>query len=211
MPVRYYPSSRVRINQVTRGGILFLNGRPYTGRYYSTFDGKYYSGPNPMTGPNEPLSTIAPELQAAGITGGNLPISVQRQLLRNSKTATLIKANSAPKSYYPKPIQSDYDLGYIDRYFLKRQNDKGYIMEISPSEYASINNGTALYDTTFLETQQIRWKLTGALNTVRLGQYDIRAGIIDTNKRLIEAANLNFFGLVEFIGGEYSKFAKPTK
>lgn len=210
MPVRYYPSSRVKINQVTKGGELLLSGKPYVGKFYSTYDGKYYSGPNPMTGPNDRLLPVANSTNTSIISSG-IPSAVVAQLNKNAKRASVIKSETAPKSYYPKPIQSDYDLGYIDRYFLKKQNDKGYIMEISPLEYANINNGTAVYDTTFLETQQIRWKLTGPLKSIRLSQYDTRAGIIDTNKRLVEAANPNFFGLVEFIGGEYDKWAKPTK
>lgn len=211
MPVRYYPSSRVRVNQVTRGDQLFLNGKPYVGLFYSTYDGKYYSGPNPMTGPNEELLTISAEAQAMGLIGLYLPIDVQKKLLKSSKSLSQVSLDLSTKSYYPKPTQPNYDLGYIDRYFVKRENDKGYIMEISPLEYANINNGTATYDTTFLATQKIRWKLTGPLNSIRISQYDTRAGIIDTNKRLVEAANPNFFGLIEFIGGEYSKWAKPTK
>jgi len=62
-----------------------------------------------------------------------------------------------------------------------------------------------------LQIVSIQWKLTGPLNSIRISQYDVRAGIIDTNKRLVEAANPNFFGLVEFIGGNYSKYAKPTQ
>lgn len=210
MPVRYYPSSRVKINQVTKGGELLLNGKPYVGRYYSTYDGKHFSGPDPMTGPSDPLSSITNSTNT-NIVAYGVPPAVVAQLNKNATKAAIVRSNNVPKSYYPKPIQSDYDLGYIDRYFLKKQNDKGYIMEISPLEYVNINNGTATYDTTFLETQEIRWKLTGPLNSIRLSQYNTRAGIIDTNKRLVENANPNFFGLIEFIGGEYDKWAKPTK
>lgn len=209
MPVRYYPLSKVKINQLTRGGELFLNGKSYVGRYYSTYDGKYFSGPNPMTGPNETLQPVSK--QSNNVVNTNLPVSVQNQLQNVTTKVVDLKSNEAPKSYFPKPIQSDYDLGYIDRYFLKKKNDRGYIMEISPIEYVNINNGMASYDTTFLQTQQIRWKLTGPLNSIRVSQYDTRAGIIDTNKRLVEAANRDFFGLVDFIGGEYSKWAKPTQ
>jgi hypothetical protein len=83
-------------------------------------------------------------------------------------------------------------------------------MEISPQEYTAFINGTVNYDVSYYQVVDILWKLTGPLNTVRISQYDIRAGIIDTNKRLIENANKNFLGLMEFIGGDYTKFSRPT-
>jgi hypothetical protein len=43
-----------------------------------------------------------------------------------------------------------------------------------------------------------------------VNQYDTRVGIIDTNKRLVETANKTFLGIIDFIGGEYTKFSKPT-
>jgi hypothetical protein len=55
------------------------------------------------------------------------------------------------------------------------------------------------------------WKLTGPLNQKRVSQYDIRAGIIDTNKRLVEDMNKSFLGIKEFIGEKYDQFAKPTE
>ena len=84
------------------------------------------------------------------------------------------------------------------------------MIEVSPQEYTSFINGTVQYDVSFYQMIEILWKITGPLNTQRLSQYDIRAGIIDTNKRLTEAAEPNFVGIVAFIGGDYTKFAKPT-
>ena len=55
------------------------------------------------------------------------------------------------------------------------------------------------------------WKLTGPLNTVRLSQYDIRAGITDANKRIVENVDQRFLGLKTYIGEEYAKFSRPTQ
>jgi hypothetical protein len=54
------------------------------------------------------------------------------------------------------------------------------------------------------------WQLTGPLNDTRVSQYQIKGGIINTNRRVTEQKALSFRGLVEFIGGDYVKFAKPT-
>jgi hypothetical protein len=44
-----------------------------------------------------------------------------------------------------------------------------------------------------------------------VSQYDVRAGIIDTNKRLVENANKTFLGIKDFIGDDYAKFSRPTE
>jgi hypothetical protein len=213
MPVRYYPSFRVKTNQLTRGGEYSVNGKPYVGLYYTTYDGKSFTGPNPNLGPNEILDKIQ-------INGdSNIGLKSLQNSQGNTKFVTELSGitnnvNTSQKnivSFFPRPIQSDYDLGYIDRFFVKQKNNNGYITEISRLQYTEIVNGAVGYNISLLQTLNIRWKLTGPLNSKRISQYDVRAGIIDTNKRLVEQANPNFFGIIEFIGGNYSKFAKPTE
>lgn len=116
-----------------------------------------------------------------------------------------------PTSYQPKPTEADYARGYFQRYFVKKINQNGYILEISQQEYSSIEDGLVTYDVSLYQIEKTFWKLTGSLYTVRLAQYDIREGIIPTNKRLIENMEKRFVGIVPFINGEYDKFAKPTK
>jgi hypothetical protein len=212
MPVRYYPTSRIIANQLTRGAQLSKNGIPYVGLYYKTFDNKFYSGPNPVVGPNELLDDINSNI---GLSGNdiNRVINSENPKSHNNFTLSNLQQSRVPKSitsYFPKPIKTDYDLGYINRYFVKKKNDNGYITEISPSVFTSIVNGDPGYDTNMLQTQVIAWKLTGPLRSIRISQYDTKAGIYDTNERLVKAANPNFFGLIEYIGGQYDKFGIPT-
>jgi hypothetical protein len=121
------------------------------------------------------------------------------------------KSQNKPISYFPKPTESDYTKGYLNRYFVKRVNDNGYVTEISPEEYAKIQNGTVTYDVSFYLTAQLVWKLIGPLNTTRLYQYDIRSGIIDINKNQVEKLNKTFLGIFDFINEDYTRFARPTK
>jgi hypothetical protein len=37
------------------------------------------------------------------------------------------------------------------------------------------------------------------------------AGIVNTNEKVVTQANKNFRGLTDYIGGNYTKFAKPTE
>jgi len=213
MPVRYYPAFKIIPNQITKGGEFYLNGKSYVGLYYITYDGKVFTGANPALGPNEPLQNSAPfddsniglyELsKVSNNTPGFINQMIKSTNLVSSGTKSLV-------SYFPNPIQSDYDLGYILRYFGKQVNNNGYVKEISPQQYQDIISANPSYDISMLQVAQIAWKLTGPLNSIRISQYDVRAGIIDTNKRLVEATNVNLFGLIDFIGGNYSKFSKPT-
>jgi hypothetical protein len=54
------------------------------------------------------------------------------------------------------------------------------------------------------------WQLTGPLNDTRISQYQIKGGVFNTNKRVTEAKQKSFRGIIEFIGGDYIKFARIT-
>ena len=206
--LKYYPSFRVKTNQKTSGNRLVLNNVPYSGDYYETYDNKFFSGPNPIVGPSEELKPLQNYGNSNFLTDSSLPSSVKNQFLRQTNV-TKTQAWE-PVSYYPKPTQDDYTRGYFIRYFIKKINSKGFVTEIAPEEYNDFVNGTVRYDVSFYLVTQMFWKLTGDLNTKRYSQYDIRSGIIDVNKKNTEDAGKNFLGLIEFIGGEYAKFSRPT-
>ena len=185
---------------------------PYKGKYYVTYDGRVFTGPNPIVGPNDELFKYVQNTNSVFLNSGTLPESVKKSIAE--KTGANLKKveakRGAPIPYFPNPTASDYKKGYILRSFIKKINDIGFVTEISDEEYANFQNGTVDYDVSYYLTCQIMWKLTGLLNNVRLGQYETRAGIIDTNQRLVENANKTFLGITDFIGGEYSKFSRPT-
>ena len=209
MPLRYYPSYATINDLTTNGEEFFLNGAPYSGKYYQTIDGQFYSGPNPQIGPNEKLSKQNIIERAPGFTNSSLPFKLKQEL--GLKTNIVFnRPQGQPASFFPEPSEEDYTRGYITRYFTKKENQKGYIIEISREEYNDIVNGETDYDIRLYQVTTILWKLTGPLNNTRKSQYNIIPGIIETNKRLTEAANKNFLGIVEFIGGDYIKFARPT-
>jgi len=210
--LRYYPISRVHKNKSAQAGQFQLNGKEYLGSYYETFDGDCYTGKDPITGANELLKPISSLQITSNQTNFDqnsfVPNSVRKQIAIQANLKSV--NDSEPVPYYPKPLSTDYKKGYIIRYFTKKINSKGYIMEISEDGYNSIINGTAQFDVSMYQALKILWKISGPLNTVRLSQYDIREGIIQVNKRLTLAAEPNFIGITDFIGGDYTKFAIPT-
>lgn len=209
MSLKYYPSSKIKTNQIALPGEFTLKGTAYSGSYYSTYDGKYFSGRNPIEGSNEELELFQDYPNKALTENLNLPESIIKKINDSAKISS--RSQRYPVSYFPTATESDYSRGYLIRYFLKNINQKGYVMEISDSDYYAIRNGTADYDISFMQTIEIFWKITGPLKNKRISQYDTRAGIIDTNRRLVENANKTFVGIKEFIGEDYAKFARPTE
>lgn len=179
-------------------GEFTLDGVSYSGSYYSTYDGKYFTGPNPVLGTNKELIPFL-------LKNSNV------EPAHSTKDRVIEKRRTQPISYYPVVTESDYSRGYLTRYFVKKANERGYVMEISEREYQSIKNGTATYDVSFYQLTSVLWKLTGPLNNRRVSQYDTRAGIVDTNRRQVEIASKTFLGIKEFIGEDYAKFARPTE
>jgi hypothetical protein len=212
--LRYYPSFAIQPNLNTTGGEFLLNGQPYSGRYYETYDGRAFTGSTPEIGPSEPLERVQSYLSAPILANSNLSTRSIRDLANRTgvaaSTTESARIPGQPNSYYPQPTEQDYKKGYVIRYFTKKENERGFVTEISQDEYNSIVNGTADYDISIYQTTTILWKLTGPLKSTRQSQYNVIPGIIDTNQRLTESANRTFLGIVDFIGGEYSKFARPT-
>lgn len=211
--LRYYPSFRVKTDLITNGSEFSTSdGKPYRGKYYATYDGRIFTGANPIIGSNEELFKIVTRTSSDYLNQRSLPNQLKKQLAEKTgvNLNTIQAKRGAPVPYFPIPTDSDYKKGYLMRSFIKKVNDVGFVTEISDEEYANFENGTVDYDVSYYLVYQIMWKLTGPLNSVRLGQYDTRAGIIDTNKRLVEQANKTFLGITDFIGGDYSKFARPT-
>lgn len=207
--IRYYPDSKILSNQSTNGTEYSVNGKPYIGKYYKTYDGKSFSGANPQTGPNQLLTPIN---KYSGFPTSNISINQDSDDLATREKLDVRLVNrikGKPTSFYPQPNSDDYRRGYLIRYFTKKENDT-LITEISEEDFNNIVNGTADYDVRIYQTTKILWKITGPLNAQRKSQYNIIPGIIDTNKRLTEAANKTFLGIVDYIGGDYTKYAKPT-
>ena len=218
MPLKYYPLSRIKTNLYTRGDQFILsNGAPYTGRYYTTYTGESFTGSNPVLGTSEPLLPVAlrrtrlefSTKYPTSITSDNNSAAYSlatRQVELSNEEDSLAEL----KPYYPAPGEDDYQRGYFTRYFAKNVSGPGYIFEISRKAWSMIQNGEIPDNVLAYETADILWQLTGPLNNKRISQYQVQGGVYDTNKRVTEAEAKTFRGLVEFIGGDYTKFARIT-
>lgn len=215
--IKYYPQTRIKTDLYTRGTTYKLpNGTPYTGRYYLLYNGAAYTGANPTVGTNQQLTPInQPTVSIYNTTinsQSGLATPTSQNSFANQKTNSRINNSQLEEltPYYPVPSQSDYQLGYFTRYFAKNTTGPGYILEISQNDYANVKNDVYASTNILYEVTNLLWQLTGPLNDRRLSQYQIQGGVYDTNKRVTEAKATGFRGLVEYIGGDYTKFAKIT-
>ena len=217
MALKYYPLSRIATNKYTRGTEFTLsNGTAYTGRYYETYDNKFFTGINPALSTGEELFRIR-DSKVINTAVNSVPNPLDRSK-SNFTTAQIFDTATGQFSgpltevspYFPFPISSDYKRGYFTRYFAKNVAGPGFILEVSQADWSQLNNGGPNKTTRVYETTSMLWQLTGPQNDTRISQYQIQGGVYDTNKRVTETKQESFRGIVEFIGGDYTQFAKIT-
>lgn len=187
----YYPKSRIIENQQANPGEFLLpDGKEYTGPYYTTFDGKSFTGSNPYSLNSIPLTKI------------NIPDSPFNQPLsetyNNLKPLNLSLIDPTP--FTPKPTEEDYKRGKITRYFARQRNGTKFkIMEIDQKTYDNLSNNRGGLNTSLWKVISIFWQISGPLHDQKVNGIRTRAGIIDTNQRVLNNAEKNFIGLKQYL------------
>lgn len=122
----YYPLSEITENLYTAGSefVYLATRQPYTGYYFSTTDGKYFTGKTNN--------------------------SSAREIIKATQSTNTYLVQ--PPSYYlPNPNDEDYEKGFITRYIIKRVNSgEDTIKEVSKQEYERLKNNP-LYNRVELE------------------------------------------------------------
>ncbi len=197
----YFPKNRV-INDKYTNGDKFVDPstkEPYVGYYYETFDGQYRTGKNPMDGPSKRLIPIPKE------TNPQLPVT------DNNVAYSLISKNRVPQSqsiigylkeplpYFPKPTPADYKRGYFIRYVAKKRNSPNSIfLEIDKLTFNDIIYKKPTYNYLMWAVTSMFWQITGPLYDNKENKDYPRAGIIDTNKRLLATKEKIFPSISKF-------------
>jgi hypothetical protein len=213
--IKYFPKNRITTNLYTKGNEFSINGKSYIGAYYRTYSGKVFSGKDPINGSSQELTPIK-ELYIINVNkSSKKPGAI---VLDNDTSDYVLNPNNkslnsylVPIQYYPAPTDNDYQKGYIMRYFAKKRNDIGYVIEIDKDTYQSLLKKDSVYDYITYQSIDLFWQITGPLRDNRTNKQYKVSGIIDTNKRLVEEKDKNFRGLMEFIGDNYDKYARPNQ
>jgi len=206
----YYPLSQITTNLSTSNGEFILVGSrdEYTGNYFSTSDGKYYTGNTPQDGPNLTLVLNVEFNIQKDAEVGNMGTLDQNTsdiitLLPPSYVSSLsseINFAPPPKQSSPYPTEENYKTGEFVRYFLKKTNTPLYI-EVSKDTYTNYKDKNQNTQYQLYTTIKISWDLTGdPLNT-----YKVNKNII-----LLAQQQQNLLGFLFSFKGKYVKYYKPT-
>ena len=203
---KYFPKNRITDNKYTNGD-KFVNpdGTPYVGYYYETYDGKTKTGKNPMEGPSANLFPITlnanPQLPVSENNTMYSTLSKVRGVYGNSRIGTL----KEPSPFYPKPTPQDYNRGYFTRYVAKRRNSPNSIfLEIDQPTYQDILYKRGEYNYIMWEVTSVFWQITGPLKDNKENKDFPRAGIINTNERILKNKEAAFPSISKF-------FSNPTQ
>jgi hypothetical protein len=191
----YYPKSRIIEDQKANSGqFTTTDGKPYSGPYYKTFDGKSFTGKNPYDGISRPLIPITQPKDLNPLLSYDQNSVTYRKL--NSINTTLID----PTPFTPIPTEEDYQAGKITRYLARQRNGTQFkIMEISKQTFDDMQNRRNGANFALWKTISIFWQISGPLRDERVDNIKTRAGIIDTNQRILYTAEKNFIGIKQYL------------
>lgn len=164
----YYPKSQITTALYTNGGELLLRDSPYSGYYYQTSDGKYFSNKSPDDTPTYELfpindSTIATSSLSPTVPTNN-PNKKQSYYLIKGIYSVLPTPNNAapvpPTLISPQPTEEDYELGEFTRYFAYKPSTQNTI-EINKEEYNQLTSNSPNIQYELYTPVILNWVLRG--------------------------------------------------
>jgi hypothetical protein len=199
----YYPPNKIKTGLYTSGKefVLSTNSTEYIGFYFSTFDGKFFTGKQVGDTNNVELKSYSDFVKSSPdykFVGNEFYYNKVNNNIQN------LSKKLIPQPYNPNPTQEDYEKGFFNRYFIKRTNGND-ITEISKETYNDLNSKQK-YDSALYDKIEVRWTLIG------LKQITVIKGITNLNVNTInfvaiQNANRNLPGLNQFIT-DFTEFVK---
>jgi hypothetical protein len=190
----YYPKSQIKTNLHTNGNefLVTATGAAYTGYYWKTSKGEYFSGKTPQDLPSQQLSPITNSPQTTSTTTTITVPSIYSSILKQSQSKIILQ-NS-----YPQPTQDDYNASEFVRYFCKKANELKYL-EISKDNYFNLVNRNPQYDYALYIPFYVHWQLTGNKEQV----YNV-----NKNEVQLTMQRQNLYQFDKFLKEDYLKFYK---
>ena len=205
----YYPKSQIKTNLYTNGDqyVVKSTQQPYVGYYWTTSDGKIFTGKTPQDKAiaelipvtntiSEAYSNLTSEAFDYSSTYLNSTISLSDSYSKlNSK---LSSPKLLPLSFNPQPTSADYEIGEFTRFFCKKTNETTYT-EINQDTYNKLINR----DTSYLWQLYIPIKYQWAIKGDQEKVYNI-------NKNITQYMMVKFKlpMLDKFLKEDYLKFWK---
>jgi hypothetical protein len=215
----YYPLSQITPNLYTNGNEFVIDGtqQVYTGYYFKTSKGQFYTGKTPSDKPNQLLIPLSQEFNSTITTPSTTPgfialeydgteefyegLPYNSTIVSEYITAANIDISKKvfPVIYSPTlPTQQNYQNGEFRRYFCKKVNELLYI-EISKDTYDKIITKDPQIEYALYLAFYIDWQLTGD-----------KQQVARTNKNIVELTmkrlSLPKFNL--YLKDDYTKYYK---
>ena len=196
----YYPKNQIETNLYSNGKLLVKStSLPYTGFYFSTYDGKYFSGAEPNKGDNITLIIRNPRLPGSNeendSPSNSITPDLRFQIGQNLKYSDLTDKNPnnilySPIFKHPTPTPTEIADGEFRRYIVKKANENIYYE-------VSINNFRDAFSSPLYISLLLPWIIKGDVETVQT--QNIKQVI------LIEQ-NLQVRGLSAYLKYDFLKF-----
>jgi hypothetical protein len=86
-----------------------------------------------------------------------------------------------PKTIVPEPAETDYEIGFIRRYFCQKSNDaNSYLFEIDENEFRRLS------ESPFWVVTDIKWRISGPIERIYKDDGSLAdIGVISSNKAAI--------------------------
>lgn len=206
----YYPKSQIKTNLYTQGDeYVFLGtNKVYSGSYFTTGDGKIFTGKNPNNKPNRPLEPVSinlndfqpnnPELEEFPNTYDIIDDDYYW-----AKSMDINNTDPAPKppvQILPTPNSNNYNIGEIQRYFASKINEIKYV-EINEHQFGLFINKESTVQHTLYKVFQIPWVITGNRSSV----YNINLKTVNRTQ-----SNFQLQGFKSYFKGRYDQLFKYT-
>ena len=205
----YYPLSQITTDLYTSQDEFLVQstGLPYKGNYYSTSDGKFFTGASPQDGNNLPLirniQNDSSKDVEVGVEGTfnrtNTSLSLTPPSYQNASTKPPRLAPS-PTSKVVFPTQEDYTIGEFTRYFLKKINQNVYL-ETDKSTFTNYQNRNNNTQYELYSSASLPWDITG--NPIDV--YNVNRNIV-----LLNETQIKWAGFSMWFNSRYLKHFKPT-
>jgi hypothetical protein len=204
----YYPLSQIKTNLYTNGQEFTLTpytpSNSYVGSYWSTSDGKFFTGKTPQDTPNSEIFKIPNSDPTTPQPFSQITLDVISSVESQPSLETYIVTKkidpnfsiSVPTQNITLPTIQDYQIGEFRRYFCKKTNELLYI-EIDKSTYDKLVN----------KDPQIMWQLYTPINLA----WQISGNkekVANTNKNMISLAmqRQKLYRFDEYLKFDYTKY-----
>lgn len=126
---------------------------------------------------------------------------IDTDLLNTLNNATRIESilENTPQYVKPTITQINADNGFLVRYFVRQTNDVTFIVEVDSNQYSRFKKNPRFI------TTEVRWKIIGKLDTIKLRSGANLYGVKDVNRIAVADADLTFGGLRNYIT-DYGEF-----